>query len=150
MPYIITKTTLALIPKGKKTEIWDQNSKKIYSEPIIKIIEDNCIYNGSSLSGRQKGSVYLTGSSYKPPIVLSDTEEIILIPTHSVRNKSCAWINLNNILKYNEIDNKNTLIVFQNLTKITLNISYPIFDRQVMRATRLESTIRKRNKQKIL
>ncbi len=150
MPYIINEKTNAIIPKGKKSHIIEMTSNFVVSEKTSEIITRNCYIHGSSLEGRQKGSSYLIGSNYKPPIILNDATKLILIPTHSIRNTKCAWITLNNILNYYPHPNKKVLIEFKNNQKITLNITYSIFDHQVLRATRLESALRGRNNKKYL
>lgn len=150
MSYIITNSTLAIISKGKKTKVVEEKQSILLNEMIANIIERNCYINGSTLEGRLKGSSYLLGSSYKPPIVINDSENIILIPTHSIRNKDCNWINLTTLLHYSPTDNNKVLIEFKNNKKIILNTSYNIFDKQVLRATRLESALKGRIYQKYL
>ncbi len=149
MPYRITLKTNALLVNQKGTRIIEENRIFMTSEPLINIISDNCFNYGSSFEGRQKGSTYLLGTSYKPPIILNEVDDLILIPTHSVRNKSCAWIILNNILNYSP-NGKKTTIEFKNNNKIDVNVSYNVFDKQVLKATRLESILRGRNNQKYL
>lgn len=150
MSYIITNSTLAIISKGKKTKVVEEKQSILLNEMIANLIERNCYINGSTLEGRLKGSSYLLGSSYKPPIVINDSENIILIPTHSIRNKDCNWINLTTLLHYSPTDNNKVLIEFKNNKKIILNTSYNIFDKQVLRATRLESALKGRIYQKYL
>lgn len=116
----------------------------------IEIVNQNCCYYGSTLDGRQRGTSFILGSSHKPPIIMDDVLNLILIPTHSSRNKSCTWIVLNNILNYRPVVNNKTLIEFKNGRKLIINCTYTIFDKQVMRATRLESIIRGRNNKKHL
>ncbi len=150
MPYIIKAQTLALIPHGKKTKVLEYHCEKIIDETIQKIIDHNCCLNGSDLEGRRKGSTYLIGASYKPPIILDEVAKIILIPTHSYRNPLCIWLVLENILKYTYKSNTEVTIIFKNNQKLDLNITYAKFDRQLLRATRLESAIRGRNSKKYL
>lgn len=150
MSYIISKSTLAIVPQGKKTKIIEEKHTKVTNEITADIIEKNCYYNGSTLDGRIKGSSYLLGSNYKPPIVINDSLNIILIPTHSIRNSSCNWINLTTILHYTPTDKNKVLIEFINNRKIVVDVSYAIFDKQVLRATRLESALKGRNYQKYL
>ncbi len=149
MPYIINEKTLALVPMSKKTKVLELNKSRYINETTVNIVSKNCIINGSTLDGRQKGSAFLIGSTYKPPILLNSKNNIILIPTASIRNSSCIWISLKHILNYK---NKNDYVVleFKNHQKISLNISYNIFDNQVLRATRLESALRGRNSKKYL
>ena len=99
MPYIITEKTLALLPIDKKTRVLEWEKDFIIEEKIIQIIEHNCILNGSTLEGRRKGSSYLIGASYKPPIIIDEMKRIILVPTLSNKNPNCKWFVLDNILK---------------------------------------------------
>ena len=150
MPYIIKEKTLALIPQSKKTKVIEKTTSIILEEDSSKIVSENCYLHGSSLDGRQKGSSYLIGTTYKPPIIINDKTNLILIPTHSIRNKDCIWVTLKNILNYYQTEDGNVILEFTNHKKIVLNISYSKFDKQVLRATRLESALRGRNKQKYI
>ena len=141
MPYIINENTVALLPNGKKTKILELNQERLLEESISKILEYNCNINGSTFEGRRKGSSYLIGVSYKPPIIVDEIKRIILIPTHSSKNPNCSWFVLENILKYYLNKNHQVTILFKNNQKIELNICYANFDKQVLRATRLESAI---------
>ena len=100
MSYVINSQTYVLIANKTGTKIIEAN-KIIYSRtPLNTIINDNCFIHGSSFEGRQKGSSYLIGTNYKPPIILNENSQLILVPTHSIRNKNCTWFVLNNILNY--------------------------------------------------
>jgi len=147
--YIIKSNTYALIPVGSKTRVIEEDSCFIIEDLPTSIINLNCCLNGSTLEGRQKGTAYLIGTSYKTPIVVSDKSNIILFPTRSIRNSSCIWIALHGILCYKQYGSK-VIVEFRNNQKIMLDISYNIFDRQVLRATRLESALHGRNIQKSL
>lgn len=150
MAYKISASTLAIIPEKKKTKVYDDNRCYILKETVEELIDRNCCSNGANLIGRQKGTSYLLNSSYKPPIVINELDNLILVPTHSIRNIECSWIMLNNILNYKNINDKKTIIEFKNGKKVVINCSYNKFDRQIIRATRLESILRGRNNQKHL
>jgi len=150
MPYIIRENTFALIPNGKKTKIIEQERNQLINEGTPEIVSKNCYRNGSTLEGRQKGSSFLIGTRCKPPIVLNEMASIILIPTHSNRNEKCNWISLTSILHYYPTTSNKVLIEFINHKKMIINVSYSIFDKQVLRATRLESALKGRNYQKNL
>ncbi|MDE5540147.1 MAG: competence protein ComK [Bacilli bacterium] len=150
MSYLINDKTLALIPSKNKTKVIEFYHTITVNTEVKEIIARNCEMNGSSLEGRQKGSSYLIGTSYKPPIILSEKDNLILVPTHSNRNHLCSWIILSNLLNYYPYSAKSVLIEFQNNQKIVLNISYSVFDNQILRATRLESSLRGRKNKKYL
>lgn len=143
MSYVITETTMAIIP-GRKTKILDGKQTISILDSPKEIVSRSCKLNGSTLEGRQKGSAYLIGSSYKPPVIVNEEDHIIFIPTHSIRNDRCAWLSLKHILCYYPKQNK-VFVEFRNHEKILLDISYEVLDRQILRATRLELILNGRN-----
>lgn len=150
MPYKINEKTLVLLNQGKQTKILELKGEIIVEDAINKILEYNCNINGSTFEGRRKASSYLIGASYKPPIIIDEVKEIILIPTHSNKNPNCSWISLQNIQKYYINSHSYVTIIFKNGQKLNLNVCYTNFDKQVLRATRLESSLRGRKHKKYL
>lgn len=142
MPYIINENTIALLPSGKKTKIIELEKTLEVKEEVITIIDYNCCLNGSTLEGRRKGSLYLIGTNYKPPIIMNEAKRIILIPTHSSKNPNCCWFILENISKYYLNEHHQVTVIFKNNQKIDLNLCYANFDKQFFRAMRLESVLR--------
>ena len=142
--YEINLNTLALIPiNEKKTKIVEKDDEFVVDNAIGKIMEESCEFFGSSLVGRQKGTSKLIGITHKAPIIIEETKEIIFFPTSSPRLSSCCWISLNNLENYYP-KNKKVILEFKNQKRLNLNLSYGIVDNQILRATRLESVIRKR------
>lgn len=142
--YEINMDTIALIPiELNKTIVYEKYRKLELEISVMKIIEDSCKYFGSSYQGRHEGTKKLIGTSYKSPIIIEESNNIIYFPTKSPRQSNCAWISLKNIKKYERKKDK-TLIEFINNKKILLNISIGSFENQYMRATKLEYILRKR------
>jgi len=146
--YEINEKTLAIVPFGKKkTIVYEGHDYFILEENANKIMDRSCRYYGSTIEGRQKGTTSLTGLTYKVPIIVSEENNIIFFPTSSPRLKDCSWISLNNVNRY--FDRKeNILIEFLNRETLELPISFNILNNQIMRASRLESSLRKRNKKR--
>lgn len=145
--YEINKNTLAIIPyKNGETLVYEGRDCYIIEKSVPKIMDTSCKYFGSSFDGRQKGTASLTGIRYKAPIIVSEENHLIFFPTSSPRQKDCAWISLNNIdrLFLNEKENK-VSVVFMNKEVIEFDISLNIMKNQVLRASMLDSSIRKRN-----
>jgi len=144
LEYEINEKTLALIPVDEaKTKIYEVDKNFIVNKPIMKIMEESCQYFGSSLSGRQKGTTNLIGVTHKSPIIVEESKEMIFFPTASPRRNKCSWISLKNIDSYYTKE-AFSYIKFNNNLELKLNISYGIIDNQILRATRLESVLRKR------
>lgn len=145
--YEINSSTLALIALKNKTEVFEENDHFFVDKLANEIMEDSCAYFGSSLAGRQKGTEKLIGISYKAPVIVEESSEIIFFPTKSPRQESCSWIALSKINQYSRIGDK-MLIEFKNGSRVVLSMSYGILDNQVLRATRLESVLRGRKNDK--
>ena len=142
--YIINSNTVALIPiKKELTRILEENYSFIVNENSMKIIENSCRYFGSSYLGRHKGTKTLTGINYKSPIIIEESKNIIYFPTMSPRETMCSWLSLRHIDKYVSKNNK-IQVIFENGDKYSFDISYGSFDNQYLRATKLESILRKR------
>ena len=124
--------------------VYEKNKIFIVNKTPNKIIKNNCKLNGSSLEGRLDGTKYLTGYTYKAPILIKDNENIIFFPTSSNRLKDVAWISLNN-LKTCYFDNNTNIcnIIFYNNVIINLKISLNIINNQILKATRYEAILRK-------
>ena len=144
MNYIINSNTVALIPINNKiTRVIEKDTSFIINESTMKIIENSCGYFGSSYLGRHKGTKILTGINYKSPIIIEESKNIIFFPTTSPRDINCAWISLYYINRYTKKENK-IEVLFENGEKYIFNMSYGSFDNQYLRATKLESILRKR------
>lgn len=144
--YLINKDTLALIPIGKKkTVVYENHDCYIIEERINKIMDNNCQYNGSSLQGRIKGTYNLTGLNYKAPIIISEKLPTIFFPTCSPRLKECAWINVANISKITDLDDR-CQIDFLNHEHLEFDSTYRIINNQYLKSLSLKNTFKNRKK----
>ncbi len=142
--YEINIETLAIFPYGKKkSKIIEMKREIIVDCSPINIINNSCKFFGSSYKGRLYGTKNIIGIDYKSPILIEESKKVIFFPTKSPRVLSCAWISSNNIQSYEKIT-KGTEIKFYGGKKIKIELSYGIFDNQVLRATHLESALNKR------
>ena len=142
----ISKETLAIIPYGnKKTKVIEKNGDYIINKFPNRVMDDSCQYYGSSINGRQKGTMNLTGISYKAPIIVQEEGSMIFFPTSSPRLKNCCWISLNNIESYYyDFEKKRCIIIFDNKSKLEIDVSYTILNNQILKSQRLESIFNKR------
>ena len=143
--YQINTDTLAIIPiNRKKAKVYETDGVFVINKSARKIIQDNCEYFGSSYVGRKKSTTEMTGITHKAPILVEETNNLIFFPTSSPRLNDCSWISLNNIESYKAYDDGESIIKFQNNLKLQVNASNRTIDNQVLRATKLESVIRRR------
>ncbi|MBQ9181698.1 MAG: competence protein ComK [Bacilli bacterium] len=142
--YEINSSTLAIVPitEGISKIIEEDNVFTVSKSPT-EIIDDSCKYFGSSYQGRFEGTKRLTGINYKSPIIIEETRNIIFFPTSSPRFHNCTWVALNQIDNFEKIKN-NSVITFKSGQLLKLEISYGSLENQILRATRLESILKKR------
>ena len=144
--YEINDETLAIVPGG---DLWDSvvveddYNYEVKMRPL-DIVDYSCKYFGSSYEGRKMGSSEILKSSYKLPVVVEDTKNLIFFPTASPIDTDCSWISLKNIKDYKKLTNTKTEIEFKNGKILIVDVSFNSFNNQVMRASRLESIIRNR------
>ena len=146
--YEVNSNTLALISVNNKTKVYENDRVFIVDKNANEIIEDSCSFFGSSLSGRQKGTASLIGVTYKCPIIIEESKNIIFFPTCSPRINSCSWIGLKNIENYYSTNTGKVIIKFKNGQKLHITSTYGIIENQILRSTRLESVLRGRINQK--
>lgn len=143
--YEINEETFAIMPDDVwSSMVLEDDFKYEVNKTPLEILDYSCKYFGSSYPGRKDGSKDILNSSYKLPILVEDTRNIIFFPTSSPLDDSCTWISLGNIKDYRKVGKSKTEILFKNNKVMTVDVSYYSFNNQVMRASRLESIIRNR------
>ena len=148
--YEICSDTLAIMPKNNNNSIvYEKNNIFLVNLSVEKIMDNSCKYFGSTLNGRKAGASNLLNISYKVPIIIEETNELIFFPTASNRNNNCSWISLNNIERY-ERNIRGCKIFFKEGKDIIFPISYGIISNQVARSIKLQYLINRRKEEKIL
>ena len=143
MSYEISKGTLAIVPKEKESSIvYEDDEKYEIKETPFQIMEESCIYFGSTYEGRKFGAKNILGAEYKVPIVIEDSDNLIVFPTTSPHADDCVWVSLKRVKKIEKIDSNNTLIIFDNNKEIVVECSYRTIENQLSRASRLDLILR--------
>lgn len=143
--YEFNRGTLAVLPNGNESSlIYEDESRYIIEDTPMAIMEDSCKYFGSSYDGRKNGAKDILGAEYKVPIVIEDSNNIIVFPTSSPRAEDCAWISFSRIDNFYRIDDTNTKIVFDNGKEIIVPCSFRSIENQISRSARLKFILNKR------
>ena len=143
--YEFNKGTLAIIPNGKESSlIYEEESRYIIEDNPLNIMEGSCKYFGSTFDGRIQGAKDILGAEYKVPIIIEDSNNLVVFPTSSPRSNDCCWISLNRVDNIYRIDNDNTKIVFDNEREIIVPCSFRSIENQFSRASRLKTVLHKR------
>jgi len=143
--YEVSKGTLAIVPNNQSDSlVYEDEERFLVKETPYEIMEASCKYFGSTYQGRKEGAKEILGAEYKVPIIIEDTNNLIVFPTTSPYSEECMWISLNRIKKYLKIDTYHTKIIFDNNIEIIVPCSYRTIENQVSRASRLDLILRKR------
>ena len=145
MKYEISNGTLAIVPgEEEKSIIYEDDDKFIVDEVPFKIMEDSCKYFGSTYEGRKESARDILGAEYKVPIVVEDTDNLVVFPTTSPYSDECVWISLKRLKKFEKVDSCNTKIIFDNNKEIIVPCSFRTIENQLSRASRLDFIMRMR------
>ena len=145
MKYEFSKGTLAVVPNEEESSlVYEDDDRYIIDETPFKIMEESCKYFGSTYDGRKNSARDILGAEYKVPIIVEDSDNLIVFPTTSPQSDECIWISLRRVKKFEKIDGTNTRIIFDNNKEIIVPCSYRSIENQVSRASRLDLIMRSR------
>ncbi|CDF19993.1 putative uncharacterized protein [Clostridium sp. CAG:609] len=128
----INGKTLIIYYNNFNTVMINTDGKIIINGNFIRsILNKSCIFYGSSLNGRLKGSKDLLKCRYKLPIIISESNRLIFFPVNKY-----FWINFNMIESFEKKEN-HTIITFKNGYKRSIFVSYRVVNNQMLKCSRL-------------
>ena len=143
MKYEINKGTLAVVPNAEVGSlVYEDDERYVINQTPFSIMEDSCMYFGSTYEGRKQGAKKILNAEYKIPIVVEDSNNLIVFPTTSPYSDDCCWISLKRVKNIEKIDANNTKIIFDNNREIIIDCSYRSLENQISRASRLDIILR--------
>lgn len=135
MNYIINNNTVYLKVKNEDVYVKEINNEITLRENILKLLNNSCIYYGSSLKGRILGAKSLIKSKYKLPLIISEKNNLFFINIKD-KNGYEYWLNFQYIKDYIYIDNL-LKIFFEYDKSLLINCSWTIFNNQMLKCSRL-------------
>ena len=145
MEYEINKGTLAIMPNENESSlVYEDEDRFLIEQSPFQIMEESCMYFGSTYEGRKESARSILGAEYKVPVIVEDTDNLIVFPTTSPKSDDCIWISLKRVKAFEKIDLTNTRVIFDNNTEIIVPVSYRTLENQISRASRLDFLMRKR------
>ena len=145
MEYEINKGTLAIMPNESQSSlVYEDGERFLIHQSPFQIMEESCKYFGSTYEGRKDSARSILGAEYKVPVIVEDTDNLIVFPTTSPKSDDCIWISLKRVKNFERIDNSNTRVIFDNNREIIVPVSYRTLENQISRASRLDFMMRKR------
>lgn len=100
-----------------------------YSVGLKKYLNSLCIKGLSTFDGRVEASKIILKKRTNPPVFISP--EVCLFPTKSIRDYNMIYINYFEVLSVSYVDNKSCLLVFNDLSRLYLDIPKNRIDKQL-------------------
>ncbi|MFV0380414.1 MAG: competence protein ComK [Anaerorhabdus sp.] len=101
------------------------------------IINNWCLENGSSMSGRMKSARHILNIKQKPPIIISEKRRIILIPTTSCFSIDCIYIQYKNIEKVKFVSQGVSKILTKSNKELIIDVDRRVIVKQIKRVEKL-------------
>ncbi len=139
--YIINNKTIAILKKNNQTIIYDVEKVRVINKNTKRIIADNCVFYGSSYLGRLKSAQKILNIKYKVPIILTEQDNLILLPITSLRDKECLILVANKILDYEVCDQYIKVLCVKKLI-FKIKISKNSFERLFINAIKLNNRLK--------
>ncbi len=144
MKYEISNGTLMIMPMNKESVVYEDDEKFSVNEKPFKIMEESCKYFGSTYNGRKECAKEILGAQYKLPIIVEDSNNLVVFPTNSPTADDCVWISLKRVKNFKRVDSCSTKIIFDNGVEVIVPTSYRSFENQLSRASRLALIMKNR------
>ena len=142
--YEINDETIAVLSIGyEKTKIIEKDNEFIVDKKAYSIMDESCMFYGSTYKGRLSAAKSILNCSYKLPILVEESSKLIFFPTKSSLEDDCCWINFSYIKEIIK-DNNKCIIKFNNNKKIHINTSKLSIENQISRSTRLDYILNQR------
>lgn len=137
--YEIHRGTMALMhyPHERyQTKVLE--SGRIIYTPIThqNLLKSACYDGGASLEGRRKAVVEVFKYRQRTPFIVSEQERMIVFPTHSPEHYHNVWLFYHHIKDLIETSDGCT-VIFNDLTKLHLDVSYYTMNNQLLRSSRI-------------
>jgi competence protein ComK len=116
----------AYIMKGSSkgmTSVDAEGNETVHLKRPEKVLAEECLQHGSSLSGREESFRYLTGCRQKAAVLVSEEPEELWFPTLSKKNADCIWISYLHAVKAFPAPFNQCEVLFDNGMRIALNCS---------------------------
>lgn len=121
--------------KSNGLEIGSENGIQIVNSSLKKYINELCIKHLSTFDGRRISASKLLGETSNIPIYVN--HKIVLYPTKSIRCYDTVYINFNEVLSIKKGKNGSLSLLFNNLSELSLEISYNKIRKQHIRINKI-------------
>jgi competence protein ComK len=123
--YEINTSTMALLPFYNEfgdvnTEVLELEKNERASVSPIKIINESCLFFGSSYEGRREAVRRSMGYVSLSPIMINLELGIFFFPVESPKNETCIWLSQSHVQRIESVDTDTCSVHFKNTANLIL------------------------------
>lgn len=116
-----------------KSKVVECTGEVIYSKmTVMEVLEESCIVYGSDYNGRIRAARRIFSYDKKTPLLVSQLDYIMAVPTESPDNDECIWL-FSKHIDSTSTSRGQTFVHFTNGSKIEVNCSYEVLHKQLER-----------------
>ncbi|AZB44602.1 hypothetical protein CEF21_21215 [Bacillus sp. FJAT-42376] len=148
--YIIVKKTMGLESKWDEyghvyTIIHEEHGKLIIRKSATRIIEENCIFYGSSYKGRLKASGEILAGQKLLPVCICEFNDIYMFPTMSPKSDEVIWLSIDHVKDVRAYKSKSA-VVFSNGEQLFVPLLKEYITSKLGKTSQLAMTFQQRRR----
>ncbi|MGM7700721.1 competence protein ComK [Pseudalkalibacillus sp. Hm43] len=137
--YLINGETMVILPHYNEhghlySLVSELGQDLVVAQKPMEIINNSCLYYGSSYQGRVEGASHLTKYNRMVPIVVCNRSGIYFFPTQSPKSEACIWFAHEYIKEILSVTAESSSVVLRNKTTVPVQISRAAMESKVNRA----------------
>jgi competence protein ComK len=153
--YEINTSTMALLPfyndfGNVHTEVLEtERNERVQLSPI-KIINESCLFFGSSYEGRREAVRKSMGYVSLSPIMINLELGIFFFPVESPKNETCIWLSQSHVQRIESLDSDTCSVIFKNTANLILPQSKYALEAKLFRTAQYRYILSERVSERVM
>ncbi|WP_257351950.1 competence protein ComK [Pseudalkalibacillus decolorationis] len=147
--YLINVDTMVILPHFDRfgnlySMVCEVNRRFYVEEKPSEIINNSCLFNGSSFQGRVEGAIHITKYNRMVPIMICNRQGIYFFPTQSSKSNYCIWFAHDHIEAIAPKDADSCEVILSNKQAILIKSSKAVIETKVNRTAQYRHLVNQR------
>lgn len=136
--YVINADTMVILPHFDKhgnlfSVVFEVDRRFYVNLKPWEIINNSCLFNGSSFQGRVEGAMHITKYNRMVPIMICNRQGIFFFPTQSAKSERCIWFAHDHIKSIIAADSESCEVLLNNRVRVPVMSTKAAFETKVNR-----------------
>ncbi|WLD94752.1 competence protein ComK [Alkalihalobacillus sp. AL-G] len=147
--YLINADTMVILPHfdqhGNLYSVVCEVGRRFYvKQKPWEIINNSCLFNGSSFQGRVEGAIHITKYNRMVPIMICNRQGIYFFPTQSSKSETCIWFAHDHIKAIIAIDSESCEVFLSSRMRVPINSTKAVIETKVNRTAQYRHLVNQR------